>query len=93
MNRGSLSIGHLESHLWTTANIIRGPVDVAEFKTFVFPFLFFKRISEVHDEEYRVALKETDGDEAMERLKESAFSAFAAEEKVIAVFKGEGHFS
>jgi len=38
-------------------------VDAADFKTYVFPLLFFKRISDVHDEEYQAALKESGGDE------------------------------
>src|SRR5438105_1341405 len=58
-----VTIGQLESHLWEAANILRGPVDAADFKTYVFPLLFFKRISDVHDEEYQAALKESDGDE------------------------------
>jgi type I restriction enzyme M protein len=53
----------LESHLWEAANILRGPVDAADFKTYVFPLLFFKRISDVHDEEYAAALAESGGDE------------------------------
>ncbi len=32
----------LESHLWESANILRGPVDAADFKTYIFPLLFFK---------------------------------------------------
>ncbi|MEI7636527.1 MAG: class I SAM-dependent DNA methyltransferase [Syntrophus sp. (in: bacteria)] len=53
----------LESHLWEAANILRGPVDAADFKSYVFPLLFFKRLSDVHDEEYRTALEESGGDE------------------------------
>ena len=53
----------LESHLWEAANILRGPVDAADFKTYVFPLLFFKRLSDVHDEEYAAALAESGGDE------------------------------
>src|SRR5207247_6619924 len=56
------AVGVLESHLWEAANILRGPVDAADFKTYVFPLLFFKRISDVHDEEYAAALAESDGD-------------------------------
>jgi type I restriction enzyme M protein len=58
-----ISSSQLESHLWEAANILRGPVDAADFKTYVFPLLFFKRISDVHDEEYAAALAESDGDE------------------------------
>ena len=59
----AITLGELESHLWEAANILRGPVDAADFKTYVFPLLFFKRISDVHDEEYAVALAESGGDE------------------------------
>jgi type I restriction enzyme M protein len=58
-----VTLGQLESHLWEAANILRGPVDAADFKTYVFPLLFFKRISDVHDEEYTAALAESGGDE------------------------------
>jgi type I restriction enzyme M protein len=58
-----LELSALESHLWEAANILRGPVDAADFKTYVFPLLFFKRISDVADEEYAAALAESDGDE------------------------------
>lgn len=63
MSNGITSLSQLESHLWEAANILRGPVDAADFKTYVFPLLFFKRISDVHDEEYAAALTESDGDE------------------------------
>jgi type I restriction enzyme M protein len=56
-------LSQLESHLWEAANILRGPVDAADFKTYVFPLLFFKRISDVYDEEYASALTESGGDE------------------------------
>ncbi len=57
-----LSLTTLESHLWEAANILRGPVDAADFKTYIFPLLFFKRISDVNDEEVEQALKESGGD-------------------------------
>ena len=59
-----LDLSRLESHLWEAANILRGPVDAADFKTYVFPLLFFKRISDVHYEETRMALEESGGDKA-----------------------------
>src|SRR6266480_534011 len=59
----ALDLSTLEAHLWEAANILRGPVDAADFKTYVFPLLFFKRISDVHDEEYYSALAEAGGDE------------------------------
>ena len=58
-----LSLNELESWLWEAANILRGPVDASDFKAYIFPLLFFKRISDVFDEEYEQALKDSDGDE------------------------------
>lgn len=45
------SVSELEAHLWEAANILRGPVDASDFKTYIFPLLFFKRISDVYDDE------------------------------------------
>src|SRR5437870_9615737 len=59
----ALDLSTLEAHLWEAANILRGPVDAADFKTYIFPLLFFKRISDVYDEEIAVALKESGGDQ------------------------------
>jgi len=47
----ALELSTLEAHLWEAANILRGPVDAADFKTYIFPLLFFKRISDVYGEE------------------------------------------
>jgi type I restriction enzyme M protein len=47
-----ITLSQLESHLWESANILRGPVDAADFMTYIFPLLFFKRICDVWDEEY-----------------------------------------
>jgi type I restriction enzyme M protein len=49
--KAGLTLAQLEAHLWESANILRGPVDAADFKTYIFPLLFFKRISDVWDEE------------------------------------------
>ena len=59
-NASNTSLSQLESRLWESANILRGPVDDADFKTYVFPLLFFKRISDAHDQEYAGALAEAD---------------------------------
>lgn len=49
----SLTLGQLESHLWQAANILRGsPVDRTDWKSYILPLLFFKRICDVWDEEY-----------------------------------------
>lgn len=41
----------IESWLWEAANILRGPVDPANLRDFVFPLLFLKRLSDTWDEE------------------------------------------
>ena len=52
----------LEDYLWGAANILRGMIDAADFKQYIFPLLFFKRISDLWDEEYKLALDESGGD-------------------------------
>jgi type I restriction enzyme M protein len=45
----SVSLDELERRLWDSANALRGPVDPADFKTYVFPMLFWKWISDNYD--------------------------------------------
>ena len=52
----------LEKYLWGAATYLRGHIDAGDYKQFIFPLLFFKRISDVYDEEYATALEESDGD-------------------------------
>jgi type I restriction enzyme M protein len=52
----------LEDYLWGAANILRGMIDAADFKQYIFPLLFFKRVSDIWDEEYQEALELSDGD-------------------------------
>lgn len=53
----------LFSHLYEACNILRGPINQDEFKSYVTPILFFKRISDVYDEETQDALEASGGDE------------------------------
>lgn len=41
----------LFNHLFEACNILRGPINQDEYKTYVIPILFFKRISDIYDEE------------------------------------------
>lgn len=54
-----LSQSQLESHLWGAATLLRGLIDASDYKQYVFPLLFFKRLSDVWDEDYRTAFEET----------------------------------
>ena len=52
----------LESYLWGAAVLLRGLIDAGDYKQFIFPLLFFKRVSDVWEEEYQAALADSDGD-------------------------------
>lgn len=52
----------LESYLWGAATYLRGFIDAGDYKQYIFPLLFFKRICDVYDEEYEEALAESDND-------------------------------
>ena len=70
MSVETVTLNLIESHLWESANILRGPVDAADFKIDIFPLLFFKRISDVYNEELRQALEESGGDQEYAELAE-----------------------
>lgn len=52
------SASQLYSHLFEACNILRGPIDQDDYKSYVIPILFFKRISDVYDEETEEKKKE-----------------------------------
>jgi type I restriction enzyme M protein len=58
----TISQANLEKRLWSAANALRGPVDPADFKTYVFPMLFWKWISDSWLYEHAEAVNEY-GDE------------------------------
>jgi type I restriction enzyme M protein len=61
-----MSQQELESYLWGAAKLLRGLIDAGDYKQYVFPLLFFKRLSDVWDEEHETALDET-GDKTYAR--------------------------
>jgi type I restriction enzyme M protein len=52
----------LESYLWGAAVLLRGTIDAGDYKQFIFPLLFYKRLCDVFDEETQSALAESGGD-------------------------------
>ena len=56
----------LQSYLWESANILRGKIDSGDFKHYILGLLFYKRLSDVFDEEF-------------EKLKERAWRKEAKE--------------
>lgn len=57
-----MSLDELQNYLWDAAVLLRTHIDAGAYKQYIFPLLFFKRLSDVYDEEYENALKESGGD-------------------------------
>lgn len=53
-----ITIEDLKSFLWSAAEDLRGQIDAAGYKEYIFPLLFFKRISDVYDEQYAAFVAE-----------------------------------
>ena len=60
-----IKIDELEKYLWGSAVLLRTHVDAGAYKQYIFPLLFFKRLSDVYDEESEKAKIEY-GEEALE---------------------------
>jgi type I restriction-modification system DNA methylase subunit len=60
----------LESYLWGAAVLLRGLIDAGDYKQFIFPLVFLKRLSDVYDEEHAAAL-EIYGDDELADLPEN----------------------
>ena len=52
----ALSSQELESKLWQAADILRGQIDAADYKNYIFSILFLKRLSDRFDEEVENAV-------------------------------------
>lgn len=61
-----LDISALETWLWDAACAIRGATDAPKFKDFILPLVFFKRLSDVFDDEFAAHVREF-GDEELAR--------------------------
>lgn len=61
----------LEKYLWGAATLLRGVIDAGDYKQYIFPLLFYKRICDVYDEEYEKALNESDGDKEYAKFEEN----------------------
>lgn len=53
-----LTLPQLEAFLWRSADILRGKIDSSDYKKYIFGLLFYKRISDVWDEEYNAVMQE-----------------------------------
>ena len=54
----TITLDELKSFLWGAAVRLRGQIDAAGYKEYIFPLLFFKRISDVYDEQYNEFFEE-----------------------------------
>lgn len=59
-----LDISNLETWLWDAACVIRGATDAPKFKDFILPLIFYKRLSDVFDDEFAGYVEEY-GDETI----------------------------
>ena len=48
----TLTQQEFESYLWCAATLLRGLIDASDYKQYIFPLLFFKRLSDVWEEDY-----------------------------------------
>lgn len=48
-----IELEKIENYLFESANYLRGHIDAGDYKQFIFPLLFLKRICDVYDEEYK----------------------------------------
>ncbi len=53
----------LETYLWGAAVVLRGLIDAGDYKQYIFPLVFLKRISDVYDEEHATAMEIYDDEE------------------------------
>lgn len=59
-----ISLDEMKTFLWGAATRLRGQIDAAGYKEYIFPLLFFKRISDVYDEQYSGFLQDGGSDYA-----------------------------
>jgi type I restriction enzyme M protein len=79
INSSEITLSQLEQYLSKAAWILKGPVDASDFKVYIFPLLFFKRISDVYQDEFQKALDESNGDKEYASLPE--FHRFSIPER------------
>lgn len=52
----------LYNYIYQGCNILRGPIYPEEYKTYIFPLLFYKRLCDEYTREINAELEESDGD-------------------------------
>jgi type I restriction enzyme M protein len=67
-----ITLDEMKQFLWGAATRLRGQIDAAGYKEYIFPLLFFKRISDVYDEQYGGYVREGGEDYARKQAEELA---------------------
>jgi type I restriction enzyme M protein len=62
-----LTLDEMEQALWKAADILRGAVRPERYGSYMLPLLFFKRLSDVYDEEYQALLERFEDEEIAKR--------------------------
>lgn len=63
-----ITLEDLKGFLWSAAVHLRGQIDAAGYKEYIFPLLFFKRISDVFDEQFAAFVHEGGEEYAHEQV-------------------------
>jgi len=66
-----ITLDELERYLWQAAVDLRGQIDAAAYKDYIFPLVFFKRICDVRDEEHQKYVDEGGEDYADMMMQDS----------------------
>jgi type I restriction system adenine methylase HsdM len=66
-----ISDSELQTFLWGSAVLLRGLIDAGDYKGYIFPLIFLKRISDVWDEEHEIALEKYSNDKTLAELPEN----------------------
>ena len=70
-NEAHLDISTLETWLLDAANTIRGASDAPKFKDFILPLIFYKRLSNVFDDEFAKQIEEFGSEELAREIVEA----------------------
>ena len=70
-NEEHLDISTLETWLLDAANTIRGASDAPKFKDFILPLIFYKRLSDVFDDEFAKQIEEFSNEELAREIVEA----------------------
>ena len=69
----SITQKQLEDLLWGAAVLLRGQIEASDYKQYIFPLLFYKRMYDVYHEEYIEALELYEDDELAKKPEQHRF--------------------